>query len=50
MRAADLHNREEIREDTGKRQHTAQRSTLCSHINMKPIGQGPPENQNSARA
>ena len=50
MRAADLRNREEIRKDTGKRQHTAQRSILCSRINMKIIGQGLPENQNSARA
>lgn len=52
MRVADLHNREEIREDTGKRQHTAHRDILCSRmsrINMKRIGPGPPENQNSAR-
>lgn len=49
MRAADLRNREEIREDTGRRQHTAQSSVLCSRINMKLIGQGIPEGKRSAR-
>jgi hypothetical protein len=50
MHAADLHNREEIRKDADKRQHTAHRSILCSRmsrIDTKRIGQGPPEDQNS---
>ena len=49
MRAADLRNREEIREDTDNRRHTAQTHILCSCINMKLLGQGLPEGKSSAR-
>lgn len=50
MHAADLHNGEEIRKDTGKRQHTAHRDTLCSCMSRISIERIKPRSTREQRA